>query len=241
MIRIALGIGKNQNILKAINKFKKSNKDHDYEFNLLYDDLDLIEAIKDENTNAVIRGSLPSSNIMKKIRENYTSNITRATYVKSDDYEFLLSPVGIDEGNSIEEKYEIAINCAEFLKNLGSTPKIAILANGRKGDYGRSTKINKSIDEAKTLVNLIEKNSDFIVNNYYILVEKAIKEKNNVIIAPCGIIGNYIFRTLVLLDSWPSFGAITFGVDGIYIDTSRDQSVEGYLRSINIAYRLAKL
>lgn len=35
-------------------------------------------------------------------------------------------------------------------------------------------------------------------------------------------------------------GAITLGIPEIYIDTSRDQSEEGYERSIKLAYQLAK-
>ena len=69
---------------------------------------------------------------------------------------------------------------------------------------------------------------------------KAINEKNNIIIAPDGITGNIIFRTLVLVNQWPSMGAITLGIPEIYIDTSRDQSEEGYERSIKLAYQLAK-
>ena len=68
--------------------------------------------------------------------------------------------------------------------------------------------------------------------------EKAIKDGCNVIVAPNGRVGNIIFRTLVLLNSWPSYGAITFGMDKIYIDTSRDQSIEGYVRSLTLAYEL---
>ena len=112
---------------------------------------------------------------------------------------------------------------------------------GRKGDYGRSERISKSIDESEELTQLIKENTDFNVENYYILIEQALKEDCNVIIAPDGIIGNIIFRTLILVDSWPSCGAITFGINGIYVDTSRDQSVEGYLRSLKFAYSLAKL
>ena len=84
------------------------------------------------------------------------------------------------------------------------------------------------------------KQKDFEVKNYYILIEKAIKEGNNIILAPDGVTGNIIFRTLVLLNSWPSNGAVTLGIDEIFVDTSRDQSVEGYLRSIKLAYDLAK-
>ena len=79
------------------------------------------------------------------------------------------------------------------------------------------------------------------IENSCVLIDKAIKNKWNILIAQNGIVGNTIFRTLVLLNSWPSFGAITFGIDDIYIDTSRDQSREGYLRSLELAYKLAKL
>jgi predicted methyltransferase MtxX (methanogen marker protein 4) len=107
--------------------------------------------------------------------------------------------------------------------------------------YGRSERISSSIDESEKLTQLIEENTNFEVKNYYILIEQAIKDNCNVIIAPDGIIGNIIFRTLILVNSWPSCGAITFGINGVYIDTSRDQSVEGYLRSLKFAYKLANL
>ena len=54
-------------------------------------------------------------------------------------------------------------------------------------------------------------------------------------------IGNIIFRTLVLVNLWPSCGAVTFGIDSVYIDTSRDQNVDGYLRSLKLAYNLANI
>ena len=139
------------------------------------------------------------------------------------------------------EKGALRRTPGEFLKKLGKEPKIAVLADGRKGDYGRSEKISQSIDDSEKLTELIKNNTDFEVKNYYILIEQAIEDKCNVIIAPDGIIGNIIFRTLVLVNSWPSYGAVTFGIDGIYIDTSRDQSVEGYLRSLIFANNLAKL
>lgn len=235
MYTIAIGIGENKDVLKAISIFQSQN--NDCEIKLIEKDEDLIKAIKNDDVDAVIRGSLPSSSIMKDIKDNYPDNlITRATYVNGKDYEFLLSPVGIDEGSTVDEKYEIAVNCARFLKKLNKTPKIAILAGGRKGDYGRSDEINKSIDESEKLYDLLY--NKYEVKNYYILIEQAIKDKCNVIIAPNGIIGNIIFRTLILLNKWPSNGAVTFGLDKIYIDTSRDQSVDGYLRSIKLAYNL---
>ena len=85
----------------------------------------------------------------------------------------------------------------------------------------------------------IKEQTDEEVENYFILIEKAINSKANIIIAPNGRVGNIIFRTLVLLNSWPSHGAITFGIDRVYIDTSRDQSIEGYVRSLTLAEKLS--
>ena len=237
MKTIAIGIGENSNIVKAINIFGKTNN---VNIKLIDSDDKLVNAILDDEIDAVVRGSLPASGVMKEVKKHFPE-ISRATFVHGEGHEFLLTPVGIDEGTTVEEKLKIAIECGKFLKKISREPKIAVLADGRKGDYGRSEKISKSIDESETLTQLIKQNTDFEVKNYYILIEQALKENYNVIIAPDGIIGNIIFRTLILVNSWPSCGAVTFGINGIYIDTSRDQSVEGYLRSLKFAYKLANL
>lgn len=237
MKKVAIGIGKNKNILKAIQLFEK---EHKLDIITIKNDDELVKAILDDEIDAVVRGSLPASGVIKELKLHFP-NISRATYVNGNNHEFLLTPVGIDEGNTIEEKLQIAINCGKFLKNLSKEPKIAVLADGRKGDYGRSEKISQSIDDSERLTRLIKENTDFEVKNYYILIEQALKENCNIILAPDGIIGNIIFRTLILVNSWPSCGAVTFGINGIYIDTSRDQTTEGYLRSLIFAYNLANL
>lgn len=237
MKRIAIGIGENENIIQACHIFKEKYPNTDIK--LIYSDDDLIRAVLDKKIDAVVRGSLPASTIMKELKERYP-NLSRATYVNGDEFEFLLTPVGIDEGNTVEEKFKMAMNCVEFYKQVGKTPKIAVLAEGREDDFGRGSEVSNSIKDSKKLTRLIEENSDVEVKNYFILIEKAINEKSNIIIAPNGRVGNIIFRTLVLLNSWPSYGAVTFGIDRVYIDTSRDQSIEGYVRSLILAKDLAK-
>ena len=235
MKTIAIGVGENENIIQACHIFKEKHPKTDLK--LIYNDKDLLKAVSSTKVDAVIRGSLSASNIMQELKEEYP-NLTRATYVNGDGYEFLLTPVGIDEGESIEEKFEIAENCINFFKKVGKTPKIAVLAQGRKDDFGRGKEVSESITESRKLTKLIKEQTDADVKNYHILIEKAINDKCNIIIAPNGRIGNIIFRTLVLLNSWPSHGAISFGMDKIYIDTSRDQSIQGYIRSLNLANEL---
>lgn len=237
MKTIAIGVGENENIIQACHIFKEKHPKTDIK--LIYKDDNLVKSVLDDNIAAVVRGSLPASNIMQELKEYYP-NLSRATYVNGEEYEFLLSPVGIDEGKNVDERFDIALNCVDFLKKFGKDPKIAILAEGRDDDFGRGSEVSNSIADSKKLTKLIEENTDENVKNYFILIEKAIQDKSNIIIAPNGRVGNIIFRTLILLNSWPSYGAITFGIDRIYIDTSRDQSIEGYVRSLTLADDLSK-
>lgn len=237
MKTIAIGVGENENIIQACHIFKENHPKTD--IRLIYSDKDLIKAVLDDNIAAVVRGSLPASNIMQELKEHYP-NLSRATYVSGDGHEFLLSPVGIDEGKTVEERYEIVMNCIDFLKKVGKKPKIAVLAEGREDDFGRGSEVSNSIIESKKLTKIIQENTSEEVENHFILIEKAIEAKSNIIIAPNGRMGNMIFRTLVLVSSWPSHGAVTFGIDRIYIDTSRDQSIDGYVRSLKLADELSK-
>ena len=280
MVILSIGCGENKNALLAAEFL---NKEKNFHIEVARSDKELLSALNDENFDAVIRGSLKSFNILKNLKNTNKSNydkrsfnsdkinniinnelIYRASFIKSTindkDYEFLLGPVGIDEGDTLDEKLNLAIHGVEFMKNMGKSPKIAILAGGRKEDVGRSSAIDKSIEDSEKLMEKIENSftsshsslnplyssqssshsSDFSIKNYYILIEKAIKEGNNIIIAPDGIIGNIIFRSLVLLSSWESYGAITFGIDKLFIDTSRDQTKEGYIRALRFAKTLVE-
>ena len=235
MKTIAIGVGENENIIQACHIFKEKHPKTNLK--LIYSDEDLVKAVLDEKIHGVVRGSLPASNIMKDLRRKYP-DISRATYVNGDEHEFLLTPVGIDEGESVEDRFKIVEECIKFFKRLGKTPKIAVLAEGREDDFGRGREVSKSITESKKLTKMIENKTSEEVKNYYILVEKAINDDCNIIVAPNGRVGNIIFRTLVLLNSWPSYGAITFGMNKVYIDTSRDQSIDGYVRSLILAESL---
>jgi len=272
MINLVIGLGKNKKVLQAI---EETAENENIDIKIAKNKEELIEAVKDKNIHAVIRGSLTSSiikdlknlNNFENINESnqFSSSkslksINRASYIQKDDKEFLLAPVGIDEGESIDEKVEIAIQSFEFIKKCGKVPKIAILAGGRREDFGRNQKIDKTLTESEKLSSKLKEeiekkilkrssnslskgkeefNTEYSIKNYYILIEKAISEGNNIIIAPDGIIGNLLFRTLVLLNSYNSYGAIALGFNKVFIDTSRDQSKEGYLRAIKLAYKLA--
>ena len=54
---------------------------------------------------------LAASNVLKQLKESYPK-ISRATYIHGKGHEFIISSVGIDEGNTLKEKLNIAVHCS---------------------------------------------------------------------------------------------------------------------------------
>lgn len=238
-MKIVIGQGKNKNVEKAIEILVNSNTFNSEELEIVYSSHEIMDSIENPKVDAVIRGSLSSSSLMAKLKNRFSKDLNRATYIFHNNKEFLLSPVGIDEGKTIQDKIKIVKQSSTFLNSLNKEAKIAILSGGRKDDKGRSPDIDKFIDDSQELYYLLK--DDYNIKNYFILLEEAINDKCNVLICPDGIIGNYVFRTLVLVSGWESYGAITLGMDKIFIDTSRSQTVDGYIRSIKLAKKLFNL
>lgn len=231
-MKIAAGVGENKNIVEASKKV-------DFEVILTESEEDLIDMILNKEVDAAVRGSLSSSKILSILRERYGDKIFRASFLEVDNHKFLFAPVGIDEGDNLKEKIKIIDLGAELLLKLGIEPKIAVLSGGRPQDMGRSQKIDDSIAEGEHVASVTK--SKYSVRHYFILIEDAIKDNVNFILAPDGISGNLIFRTLVFLGSGKSHGAVTLGINEIFIDTSRSQSVEGYIRALEFSNYLAGL
>jgi putative methanogen marker protein 4 len=231
-MRIIVGVGKNKKVTEAIGQVG---------FNVIpvESEEELIELLFNGHADAAIRGSLSASKIMSIITKKYPNKISRASFIDLNGYKFLLAPVGIDEGDNIDQKIRMAEDGSNFLTSIGIKPKLGIISGGRPQDKGRSEKIDESIEGGEFLTSILsEKLID--VKHYYILIEEAIADGANFIIAPDGISGNLIFRAIVLLGEGKSHGAVTLGMDEIYIDTSRSQDLEGYKRALKFANYLGR-
>ncbi|HJJ36554.1 MAG TPA: phosphotransacetylase, partial [Methanocorpusculum sp.] len=93
-----------------------------------------------------------------------------------------------------------------------------ILAGGRTGDVGRHPSVDRSILDAKEVC---EKTGAVFGE---ILIEDAVKSGAGIIIAPDGISGNLIFRTLALLGNGYGHGAPIINLPDIFVDSSRASS-----------------
>ena len=196
----------------------------------------LVEMGEKNRVDAVVRGTARASKVIKLLKEKY-SPIARLAVLETKNRMFILVPVGVDEGDILSEKIFIVEEAVKLAKKLGMGEKVGVISGGRKSDLGRSKKVDDSIVEAEFLTNYL-RDLGFDVEHYEILIEDAIKEAN-IIVAPNGITGNLIFRTLCYLGDGKEYGAPIAGLPFIFVDTSRAQTVEGYVRAINLAYKLA--
>ena len=85
-----------------------------------------------------------------------------------------------------------------------------------------------------------EQYPDIKITHDEILIENAIEKGSNLIIAPDGISGNLIYRTLVHLGGGNAYGAIYMGLDNTIIDTSRVGNISEIQGALILAVALSK-
>jgi putative methanogen marker protein 4 len=179
----------------------------------------LIQLLRSGEVEGVVRGELSARKFKDAIKKLLKEeNPQRTSLIKIRDSTFYLSPVGIDEGKNIDEKLEIAEKTAKILVDFGLNPYVGILSAGRLEDVGRTEVVDQSIFDGKSLESIL-RNRGFEVKHFGILIEEAVKECN-ILIAPDGIVGNYLFRIMVLVGSGEGFGA-PYLIPWVVVDTSR--------------------
>ena len=183
--------------------------------------------------DAAIRGTLPANNTLLALKCAFgVEHLQRAALLETvDGHRFFLTPVGVDEGWTIAERVTLARNASALAEKFGLRTKIGVLSGGRMGDVGRHPAVDRSLAEAELVARL----SGGV--HYEILIEDAVRDCG-VIIAPDGVSGNFIFRTLTFLGSGHGHGAPVMNIDKIFIDTSR--ATPYYAHAIRLAECLLK-
>ena len=193
----------------------------------------LVRALMDGEIDAAVRGTLPSSTTLACLKKAAgVSHLVRIALLETaDGRKFLLAPVGVDEGWTVDEKVEMVERGREMAPALGLPPTVAVLSGGRKGDRGRHPQVDRSLAEAEQVAELTK------ASHAEILIEDAVG-RYGMVLAPDGISGNLIFRTLVLLGGGKGHGAPVVNIGSTFVDTSR--ATPDYGRAINLAASLAK-
>ena len=174
----------------------------------------LVEDLHAKKIDAAIRGSLPANETLKYLKSVYgVDRLERIALLETAaGQKFLFAPVGVDEGWTVAEKVSFVEDGRRLAKALGLPEKAVILSGGRLGDIGRHDAVHGEI-----------------------LIEDAAADAG-VIIAPDGISGNLIFRTLVFLGGGTGHGALIVNIRDIFMDSSRASS--GYEEIISLTARV---
>jgi len=204
----------------------------------VYDDPDRLALdLREGRIDAAVRGDMDSNRAMAAVRREFgVGKVLRAAFIEpAGGNMFLLAPVGIDEGWTAEEKLELARLGGAALRRLGiSSPAIGIMSGGRASDRGRMAEVDRTIDIAQRVVRTLC-DEGIQARDVQILIENASRECD-MIIAPDGISGNLIFRSLHFLGGAKALGAPVLNIGRTYIDTSRAK--ESYFDSIALAAAL---
>ncbi len=180
----------------------------------------LIGLLAEGKIDGAVRGTLSATKTLSALKKSLGINrLYRVALLETaDGIPFFLAPVGIDEGNSIADKIELIKRGAEYIGRLGIEVRAGLLSGGRFEDIGRDERVDRTLADTELVTKMV---CDKGINagHYSILIEDAIKEAN-FIVAPDGISGNLIFRTLVFLGGGYGYGAPVL-MEKVFVDTSR--------------------
>lgn len=199
----------------------------------------LVEMLASGNIDAAVRGTISARETIRQLkRQTGARKICRSALLSTAyGQQFFLLPVGIDEGKSTRDRARLVVKTAQLLSRLGVTPKVGILSGGRSEDRGRTKAVDLTLRSAEALTAQLQ-DLDIDATNYNILLEDAVKS-SNVLVAPDGVIGNLMFRTLVFLGGGKGHGAPFFGIQYTFVDTSR--SAAAFEDAILVARALSNL
>lgn len=176
----------------------------------------LVDDLASGTIDAAVRGTLPSNTTLKALKKAMgVDHLERIALLETArGKKFLLTPVGVDEGWTVGEKVELVQKGRVIAQKFGLQEKVGVLSGGRLGDVGRHKQVDTSMADAELVARLTG------TAHCEILIEDAV-EDCGLIIAPDGISGNLIFRTLVFLGAGHGHGAPVVNISRIFVDTSR--------------------
>jgi len=197
----------------------------------------LAEMLFNREVEGIVRGTIDDF----KTFEAYESLIGKAKAKKmsilglmEDFYgrQFFLSEGSNPYGWTKEEKIKACESIIEFMKKeMGIKPKIGFITGVRHETYKRKKNIkkwpqsylNQTYKDAEECVKYFKKKK-IQAKNYAIEIETALKEGCNIIVPPNGMVGNQIFRTLVLIGGGKILTGSRINLPHCYEDNSRSET-----------------
>ncbi|MDE2218181.1 MAG: hypothetical protein KGJ58_01845 [Patescibacteria group bacterium] len=146
--------------------------------------------------------------------------------------QFFISNGSNPHGWTVEEKIKDCEGVIGFMEaELGIKPKIGLITGIRHETYERKKglkdgvqkTLNQTYDDANSVVEYFTK-KNIEAKNYAIEIETALKDDCNIIVPPNGMVGNQIFRTLVLVGGGKLLTGSRANLPHPYEDNSRSET-----------------
>jgi putative methanogen marker protein 4 len=196
---------------------------------------ELVRLLAEGEIDGAVRGNLPAGRTMRAVAGQFGVRVRRLALLELSGWAFLLGPVGIDEGETMSDRLELLLGAARFLQDIGVTSRAAVLSGGRMEDRGRCERVDRSLAEGE-LIAVRAREAGLQASHKGILIERCMGD--DIVIAPEGVSGNLIFRTLLLLCRAQSYGAPVL-MEKIFVDSSRARG--GFDGPVMLASALAKM
>jgi putative methanogen marker protein 4 len=178
---------------------------------------ELVKLLDTGEIDGAVRGNLPAGRTMRAISTQFSVKVKRLALLEVSDWSFMLGPVGIDEGETILDRLDLVLEGSKLLRQWGLSPKASIISGGRSEDLGRSDRVDRTMAEGELIASRARE-AGIDVKHRGILIENCLGD--DMVIAPDGICGNLIFRTLALLSGARSLGAPVL-MEKVFVDSSR--------------------
>jgi len=233
--KVRVGIGRGTDVGNVERSVEAMSQ---YDVRIYDDPMKLADDLAEGRIDAAIRGDMSSSKLLPIIKAKLgLKSLERIVLMELlSGKMILMAPVGIDEGWSDSQKEELARKCVKMARKIGLGTKIAVMSGGRCEDVGRCKAVDRSIESARNIVKQLE-GEGYDVYHCQILIEDAVKNAD-ILIAPEGITGNIIFRTLHFIGGAKALGAPVMNSDKVFIDTSRVKT--DYTDSIALAMKMTE-
>jgi putative methanogen marker protein 4 len=194
---------------------------------------ELVRLLAEGEIDGAVRGNLPAGRTMRALAGQFEVPVRRLALLELSGWAFLLGPVGIDEGETVQDRLGLVMDGAKFLQKMDVVPKAAVLSGGRMEDQGRCERVDRSLAEGELIAERARE-AGLQARHKGILIESC--RGDDIVIAPDGVSGNLIFRTMLLLCGAQSFGAPVL-MDKVFIDSSRART--GFDGPVMLASALA--
>lgn len=181
---------------------------------------DLIRLLMRSEIDGAVRGNISATRTMRAL-SRVGIDVMRMALLELGGWAFFLAPVGIDEGDTLQEKLELAMRGASFLKTMGVEPRVSVLSGGRLEDVGRSSKVDTSLAHGEFVAARLREGGVNAVHRG-ILIESA--RGDDLVLAPDGVSGNLLFRTMLLICGAAALGAPVLTDQIIFVDSTRARS-----------------